>query len=409
MNWPGRQSRQQMEASSRRLITLVSAGRDRIIVIRRELPRTENAGCVQGRYRTERRRILLAVGRPSAPCAAAPVWFIGSPQAWQTKPAIPSYKEWVWLRRRVPSRPRAARRRAALRGGAEALQERRREWQAFRPSCRGRRPRGLPAFDPQRDGPNEAEQLPADGCYGLQFIFAGGGELLVARVQAPLRLPGNVFDLRIEALLSFGQIAAHPRSSLISPGGFHDDAAQVCISGLGDGSTLDAVTTGAFAGNQAAVAHQLPRFGEAGNRAEFADDGDGSERGHPSQGLQGGNHLADLRRSGQDRLVDGFLQPGDALGGMFHFVDVVGQGDVPGGLLKMDLAFEPLHVLQGPGPFDGIGRPHAVAAQKLAQPVARAELVLLGTFASPHQIAQGFVGGVRHKDGCQFPRTITAG
>src|SRR5574340_759092 len=151
MNWPGRQRGQQMEASLRRLITLVSAGRDRIIVIRRELPRTENADCVQGRYRTERRRILLAVGRPSAPCAAAPVWFTGSPQAWQAKPAIPSYEECVLLRGRAPSRPRGARRRAALTGGAEALETRWREWQAYRPSCRGRGSRGLPAFDPYRD------------------------------------------------------------------------------------------------------------------------------------------------------------------------------------------------------------------------------------------------------------------
>src|ERR1051325_10346009 len=55
----------------RRLITLISAGRNRIVMIRRELPRTENAGWVGRPYRTEHRRILLAVFSRSVTCAAA--------------------------------------------------------------------------------------------------------------------------------------------------------------------------------------------------------------------------------------------------------------------------------------------------------------------------------------------------
>src|SRR5215471_2888646 len=45
----------------RRLITLISAGRNRIVRIRRELPRTENANWVRGPYRTKDARILLSV------------------------------------------------------------------------------------------------------------------------------------------------------------------------------------------------------------------------------------------------------------------------------------------------------------------------------------------------------------
>ena len=55
----------------RRLITLISAGRNRIVMIRRELPRTENADWVLRPYRTEVRRILLGVFSRSATCAAA--------------------------------------------------------------------------------------------------------------------------------------------------------------------------------------------------------------------------------------------------------------------------------------------------------------------------------------------------
>ena len=43
------------------MITLISAGRNRIIVIRRQLPRTEDAGGVLKPYRTKDRRILLSV------------------------------------------------------------------------------------------------------------------------------------------------------------------------------------------------------------------------------------------------------------------------------------------------------------------------------------------------------------
>ncbi len=55
----------------RRLITLISAGRNRIIVIRRELPRTENASWAAKPYRTKRRRVLLAVSPSPATGAAA--------------------------------------------------------------------------------------------------------------------------------------------------------------------------------------------------------------------------------------------------------------------------------------------------------------------------------------------------
>src|SRR5215471_34669 len=54
----------------RRLITLISAGRNRIVMIRRELPRTEGAGWVGEPYRTKVRRFLLSVSSRSATGAA---------------------------------------------------------------------------------------------------------------------------------------------------------------------------------------------------------------------------------------------------------------------------------------------------------------------------------------------------
>jgi len=58
------------ERQVRRLITLISAGRNRIIVIRRELPRTEDASLGAKPYRTKQRRIFLAVSPTPAAGAA---------------------------------------------------------------------------------------------------------------------------------------------------------------------------------------------------------------------------------------------------------------------------------------------------------------------------------------------------
>src|SRR3954469_20650933 len=55
----------------RRLITLISAGRNRTIVIRRELPRTRDASSGARPYRIERGRVLLAVSPSLATGAAA--------------------------------------------------------------------------------------------------------------------------------------------------------------------------------------------------------------------------------------------------------------------------------------------------------------------------------------------------
>ena len=47
---------------TRRLITLIFAGRNRMVMIRRELPRTRRAGWVRRPFRIELRRVLLFVG-----------------------------------------------------------------------------------------------------------------------------------------------------------------------------------------------------------------------------------------------------------------------------------------------------------------------------------------------------------
>lgn len=119
----------------RRLITLISAGRNRIIVIRRELPRTEDAGWAERPYRTKQRRVLLSVCPRPVSVRVATKSIIESPRSWGPQPAIPSSKEGVLHRRQGPSRPSEASQREALTGGGDALGRDQRGWQAHRLGC----------------------------------------------------------------------------------------------------------------------------------------------------------------------------------------------------------------------------------------------------------------------------------
>jgi hypothetical protein len=199
----------------RRLITLISAGRNRIIVIRRELPLTEAAGWVQAPYRTKLRRVLGCVRPRPVSVAVAAKSIIESPPAWQPQPAIPSSKEEVLQRRRVRSRPSEASRREALRGGGGALRREQRGWQAYSPGLSSWR-MVIALFVPLcLHRPDKAEKFAADGCHDLRFVFSFRQQFLVASTQSPLRFPGNGFGFFIQTLLSLCQPAAKPRFMLV--------------------------------------------------------------------------------------------------------------------------------------------------------------------------------------------------
>ena len=183
----------------RRLITLISAGRNRTIVIRRELPRTKDAGWAMEPYRIKGRRILLSVSpRPVTSTVALPYAEASMRRSARTKPAIPSSQPMGFShRRRVPSRPSgserqraAASRRAALTGGAGARRSKWREWQAWSwlSGLRFCLEFGLRA---DGNGPDEAQQLTADRSHNLRFVFSFNGELFVTGTQTPLSFPGS--------------------------------------------------------------------------------------------------------------------------------------------------------------------------------------------------------------------------
>ena len=75
------QRRRQGERQVRRLINLIFAGRNRTVMIRRELPRTSGAGWVRRPDRIERRRILLSVS-PRPATGAASCMSLAKPPLW---------------------------------------------------------------------------------------------------------------------------------------------------------------------------------------------------------------------------------------------------------------------------------------------------------------------------------------
>src|SRR4051812_48735754 len=171
-------------------------------MIRRELPRTRNASSGARPYRIKLRRVLLAVS-PSLATEAA------------SKKCNACFSGSFRLRLRF-------------------------------------------GFD--GNGPSKAQQFTSNSSDDLGFILAGRRELFIACTQTPLRLPGDVLDFLLQALLSFQQKAAHPRFVLVGPGCFDHHSSQMSVAGLGDSASLDAVAARVFTRNQPAVAHQLTRI-----------------------------------------------------------------------------------------------------------------------------------------------------
>ena len=232
-----------------------------LVMIRRELPRTERAGWGRNRYRIERKE-----GSPfRGPCA-----IIGS--------AVLKYTSLSFS------------------------------------GCCG--VRLLLLLHVGRDCPDEAEQLTADCGHDLILVLAAGRHGLVALVQPVLRFPGNLFHLIAdgERLLSSQQESRHVRTVLIRPRRFHQHPSEMGVASFGDRTPLNAVAAGVFACHQTAVAHQLPRAREAGQRPEFGNNRGRGGLGYSAQSLQRFDNGPDLRRRLPNRLIDRLLEFYDPLG-----------------------------------------------------------------------------------------------
>jgi hypothetical protein len=125
---------------------------------------------------------------------------------------------------------------------------------------------------------------------------------------------------------------------------------------------------------------------------------------NPSQRLQGFDHRPDLWWRLTDRFVNRLLQLHNTFGSVIHFLHVIGERGLQRRLLEADVALNPLPVLFGPS-LDSF-RPASMSQEKLPQPVARFQLILLGRFASANQVAERLVIGIRHPDSRQFTGAV---
>src|SRR5690242_7701472 len=114
---------------SRRWTTLISADRNRTVVIRREPPRTRNADWVRRLNRIKARRALLFL-RPRSVIALFPAADT-CVSAVPIQP-LPRNQKSLGRRRRDQSRPSEASRRAAWTGGDDAVRLKTREWRSWR-------------------------------------------------------------------------------------------------------------------------------------------------------------------------------------------------------------------------------------------------------------------------------------
>jgi len=94
------------------------------------------------------------------------------------------------------------------------------------------------------DGPQEAEQFTAEGRHDLAFVFAEGGECLIAFVQPVLRFLGDLFDFIAEGqrFLSSEKEACDVGSMLVGPGGLHQDPSEMSVACFCNPTSLNAVS-----------------------------------------------------------------------------------------------------------------------------------------------------------------------
>ena len=114
------------------------------------------------------------------------------------------------------------------------------------------------------------------------------------------------------------------------------------------------------------------------------------------------------RAHGRRRLVnglgDGIFQSLNSLGHVLDFLHVLQQRGLPCRRIEVHVFLPPGHVLERPVFLHVLRRTTVVPPQELAPAVACARLILARIFARSHQLAQGFLVGIRNP----YRRAITS-
>src|SRR5260370_4869367 len=250
-----KQHRWRSRRSSRRLITLVFAGRNRMHIIRRELPLTEFAGLVSARFVwtvetrcTKGTRVLLVMAPSIATSSAGSINISVVDVAATTSRSHPVVSGFVF-------------------GVVFSL-------------------------GPDANFPDKAEQLTTNCGHDLWFVLSRAEQSSIAPMQSMLSLPGDLSDLRTGVGLSLQQVTTQPRSELIGPGSFNQDSSQVSIASLSNAALISMAASLIFTRAETALAHQLFSAPEAGELTNFSGESNGAKLSDAAQRLQCVDDLA---------------------------------------------------------------------------------------------------------------------
>src|SRR6267154_204161 len=330
--------------STRRLITLIFAGRNRMLMIRRELPRTRSADWARRACRIKVTRVLLIENASTA-----------------TGTAFLARKETCLM-------------------GSVGLSS---DSLVFR-------------FYFDADDPDKTQQLSSYCRYDLRFVFATCEKFSVAQMQSVLSFPSNVSDLLAQSGLTFEQVAAQPRAELISPSRFDNHSSKMRVASLRNAARPSCRTTGIFTRNQAAVGHELPGGAETRDFTKLGNDGNRGDLCNAPKGLESGNHGAHPGRRQACRLLNGTVQTFEPHGDMLDLVNIVSKSNFLRRLFEVDLVLNPLQVRYRPRGLQMLGTLPPSAQQKLAKAMTSTQLVSVGSLTSSHQVAKSFVSSVRN-------------
>src|SRR5437867_2625604 len=184
-----------------------------------------------------------------------------------------------------------------------------------------RRGRHLPG-----NRPDEPRELARNRGGDLWFGLPSRDQTPDARRQPELRVPRDVADDLRQRFLPVRMLASDPRNPLIGPRGFREQASHMRIAGLRDAAASDTRPTGIFRGYEPEIRHELARMTDAREVAEFRDEGDRRDEGHPAQRLPRGD---DRRPAPRRRELTPLLrEPGDTRLGFVDRVSIFLERDV---------------------------------------------------------------------------------
>ena len=185
------------------------------------------------------------------------------------------------------------------------------------------------------DIPDKATQLSGDSRDNFVVMNAAGSQPAKAGTQPNLGFPRDRDEVLRLPLEPWLQRFANSSSKPAVPGGFDQDASDVCIAGLGESAAVSCRSAGVLTGDETEISHQLARMRESAQITEFSDDGHG---GQEVDGTQRHQRMDYRQRAPRLNLrAQSRFQALDALSTNMYGQPILCEGDVVRGICKLNL------------------------------------------------------------------------